>query len=117
MNTKLLVKEYTKMNELEKLQFRVDELEKLVDFLVFSDRYIFQKKIQMLDGRDIQLGTSVGTKIGTETTQKIAFFNATPVIQQSTISDPAGQANDLDSEARTAINSLIDRLQAFGFIA
>lgn len=90
--------------------------EELATF-VSKEKFIFQKHLQLFDGRNIQAGKGVGTKIGTETSQKIAFFNATPVIQQSTISDPAGQANDLDSEARTAINSLIDRLQAFGFIA
>lgn len=39
-----------------------------------------------------------------------------PVAQQATISDPSGGATQ-DAEARTAINAIIDRLQAFGFIA
>jgi hypothetical protein len=39
------------------------------------------------DGVDIAVGTSSGTKIGTATTQKIGFFNATPVVQQSNGSD------------------------------
>lgn len=33
------------------------------------------------DGADFILGTSTGTKFGTATTQKIGFFNATPIVQ------------------------------------
>ena len=84
--------------------------------LMMSDRYVFHKLIQLLDGRNIQTGKTTGTKFGTETTQKIGFLGKAPVAQQSTISDPSG-GGTIDTEARTAINSLIDALQAFGFIA
>lgn len=33
--------------------------------------------------KNIVLGTTTGTKIGTATSQKLSFFNATPVVQQS----------------------------------
>lgn len=39
-----------------------------------------------------------------------------PVDQLDTITDPSGGAT-VDSEARTAVNSLIDRLQEIGLIA
>ncbi len=80
------------------------------------DRYIFHKLIQIMDGRNIMVGTTTGSKYGTETTQKIGFLGKTPVSRQATISDPSGGTTQ-DAEARTAINSLIDVLQAFGFIA
>lgn len=35
------------------------------------------------DGANIALGSTTGTKIGTATTQKLGFFNATPVVRQS----------------------------------
>lgn len=35
------------------------------------------------DGYNIILGSTNGTKIGTATTQKLGFFNATPVVQRS----------------------------------
>ena len=35
------------------------------------------------DGGNVVLGSSTGTKIGTATTQKLGFFNATPVVQQT----------------------------------
>lgn len=51
------------------------------------------------DGVDIALATTNGTKIGTATNQKLGFFNATPVVQQTVTTD------------------LLDALQALGFIA
>jgi hypothetical protein len=38
----------------------------------------------MADGTNIVFGTTNGTKIGLATTQKLAFFNATPITQPST---------------------------------
>jgi hypothetical protein len=34
------------------------------------------------DAANIAVGSSTGTKIGTATTQKLGFWNATPVVQQ-----------------------------------
>ena len=39
--------------------------------------------ITMGDAKNIAVNTTTGTKIGTATSQKIGFFNATPVIQQT----------------------------------
>jgi hypothetical protein len=69
------------------------------------------------DAQDIAVGTTTGTKIGTATTQKLGFFNATPVDQPTTVTDPTGVTTDEDVEARTAINAIIDRLQELGLIA
>ncbi len=33
------------------------------------------------DGKNIILGTTTGSKIGTATTQKLGFYNATPIVQ------------------------------------
>lgn len=35
------------------------------------------------DGANVALGSTTGTKIGTATTEKLGFFNATPVVRQS----------------------------------
>lgn len=35
------------------------------------------------DGANIALGSTTGTKIGTAATEKLGFFNATPVVRQS----------------------------------
>lgn len=81
------------------------------------ERYTFQKKLQIFDGRNIQVGKTTGTKIATATDQKLSVYGVTPVVQQSKINDPSGQATDLDAEARTAINAILDAIEAFGITA
>ena len=74
--------------QIVQLEQRIMLLETTLNALVYSDRYIYTKHIQMLDGRNIQTGTSAGTKIGTAggaSGEKIGFFNATPVVQQTGI--------------------------------
>lgn len=46
--------------------------------------------LTMTDAKNIVVGSTTGTKIGTATTQKIGFFNATPVAQQSTTGTTTG---------------------------
>jgi hypothetical protein len=51
----------------------------------------------MAEGANITLGTSTGTKIGTATTQKLGFWNATPIVQpsgalQGTVTDSTGSS-------------------------
>ena len=65
---------------------------------------------------DFVFGTTTGTKIGTETTQKLGFWNATPVIQGAAVADASGGAT-VDSQARTAINTLLARIRTYGLIA
>lgn len=84
--------------------------------LSLSDRYIFQKNVQFMDGRNVQLGLTTGTKIGTSASQKLGFFNATPVIQPAAISAPSGGAT-IDAPARNAITSIITTLQNLGLTA
>jgi hypothetical protein len=81
-----------------------------------EDYFKFSDDIFMLGGENIVLDTSTGTKIGTATSQLLGFYNATPVNQPDTIADPSGGLVT-DTEARTAINALIDRLQELGLIS
>lgn len=69
------------MAEHNKIEDRVLELERLLFTLIRSDRYIFGKDLEFDDGRNIHVSAGVGTKIGTTTTQKIGFWNTTPVNQ------------------------------------
>lgn len=46
--------------------------------------------ISLLD-EDIILGTTTGTKIGTSTSQKLGFFNVTPVVQPTALTSPLTQ--------------------------
>lgn len=89
------------------LKGRLDDYEK-------TDRFIWKKLLQFLDGRNIQFGRTTGTMIGTAADQKLGFFGHAPVAQQSHISAPSGGAT-VDTNARTTINSIISLLQTFGF--
>ena len=40
--------------------------------------------LAIIDAKNISVGTSTGTKIGTATTQKIGFWNKTPIVQPTT---------------------------------
>lgn len=43
--------------------------------------------LTVADPYDIVLGTSTGTKIGTSTSQKLAFYNSTPIVQPGATTD------------------------------
>ena len=72
--------------------------------------------LEISDGFDIQLNATTGTKIATATTQKIGFWNATPVVQPVHIADATGGAT-VDTEARAAINSLLAQMATLGLQA
>jgi len=102
-----------------------DEVRKIIreefEELLASDRYIFHKTVQMLDGRNIIVGKGTGTKIGTESTQKIGFFGATPVIQRSAFNAPSNPSETyVQAEAQSAVTQIIalnTTLQNLGFSA
>lgn len=89
--------------------------------LIKSDRFTFEKHLQLLDGRNIQTGRGTGTKIGTATDQKIAFYGKTPIVQQGSInapSTPGGLYSQSDAQsAVTAINSIRTALINIGITA
>lgn len=78
--------------ELTEQQVRAIIRNELQQFLG-SDRYTFHKIAQFLDGRNIQLGKSIGTKIGTAVDQKLGFWNVTPVIQHIPVGVTSGFVN------------------------
>lgn len=57
---------------------------------------------------DVVLGTTTGTKFGTSTTQKLGFFNSTPVVQPTV----SGARNDTEA----ALASLLTALDTLGLI-
>jgi len=80
-----------------------------------NDRFVFHRDLQIENARNIRLGRITGTKIGTSDTEKLGFYGTAPVAQQATISDPSGGLT-VDSAARSAVETIIDRLQAIGII-
>jgi len=49
--------------------------------LIRSDRYTFQKDLEIFDSRSIKVGAVKGTQIGTTATQKLALWGKTPIVQ------------------------------------
>ena len=72
--------------------------------------------VDITDAKNITLGTTTGTKFGTATTQKLAFYNSAPIVQGAAVADASGGAT-IDAEARTAVNSLLARIRSLGLIA
>lgn len=77
---------------------------------------IASTQLSISDAVNILIGTTTGTKIGTTTTQKISFWNATPVVQPTNVANPTG-GGTIDTEARTAIDAILLRLEAIGLFA
>lgn len=100
---------------------RISLLEQRLNKIEKSDRYLFERLIQMFDGRNIQLGKTTGTMIGTETTQKLGFFAKTPIVQPGAISAPsspgASYSQGVAQSFETAINSIRTTLQNLGLTA
>jgi predicted outer membrane repeat protein len=57
--------------------------------------------VTMSDGSNIVVGSTNGTKIGTDTTQKIGFYNATPIVRPGT---GVAEAAFLENAGGTAVN-------------
>jgi hypothetical protein len=72
--------------------------------------------ITIAAGKNFVLNTTTGTKIGTGTTQKLGFWNATPVVQPAAQADASG-GSVIDTEARAALNGLLAKLRTIGLIA
>lgn len=72
--------------------------------------------ITLANGINIAVNTSTGTKIGTATTQKLGFWNVTPIVQPSLIANPSGGATQ-DAEARTALIAVLTLLKNTGLMA
>jgi hypothetical protein len=68
--------------------------------------------VSLPDASNVQLGTGTGTKIGTATTQKIGFYNATPVVQPTAVADATDAASVI-----TQLNLLLGRMRTLGLIA
>jgi hypothetical protein len=52
-----------------------------------NKRITLEELFKLPDALNIATGTTTGTKIGTSTSQKIGFFNATPVVQPTELTD------------------------------
>lgn len=68
--------------------------------------------ITLADSANLVAGSTTGTKLGTATSQKLGFWNATPVTQPTAVAD-ATDATTVISQ----LNALLSRLRTIGLIA
>jgi parallel beta-helix repeat protein len=79
----------------------------------FDTSALFIDKTSKLNLRsDVVLDYHTGTKIGTAATQKIGFWNTTPVVQPAAVADATNGASTQDR-----LNDLLARLRSIGIIA
>ena len=76
------------------------------------------------EANDIQTGTTTGSKIATATTQKIAFWNATPIVQPTTsvtastfVANTSGILNDTATFDGYTIGKVVKALRNMGLLA
>jgi hypothetical protein len=90
-----------------------------------EDYFKFSDDIFINDAENIILGTSTGTKIGTATSQKLSFYNSTPIIQPTTavaeaafVENAGGTAVNVDSTfGGYTIQQIVKALQNLGLLA
>ena len=91
--------------------------------LVVSSTSSFAGNITISDV-NIVLGTTTGTKIGTATTQKLGFWNATPVVQQTNavasaafVTNTSGITDGTATYGGYTVGQLVTILKLLGMIA
>lgn len=88
-----------------------------------TENYIYGN-FNITDADDIVIGTTTGTKIGTATSQKIGFWNATPIIQPTTgvaaatfAANTSGIADDTATFDSYTIGQVVKALRNTGILA
>jgi hypothetical protein len=80
--------------------------------------------VTMSDGSNIAVGSTNGTKIGTATTQKIGFYNATPIERPGTgvaeaafVAGTGTAVNDNSTFGGYTLQQVVQALQNLGLLA
>lgn len=74
--------------------------------------------LALAEAANIAAGTATGTKIGTATTQKLGFWNATPVIQQASAAQAAvTPSTDLTGADTVSAAGVLAAIQAVETLA
>lgn len=98
--------------QVAQLHDEVTRLKQIINSIVLPNRYLFVRDIELFNGKNIKVGTGTGTTFG-QTGAKIGFLGKSAVVMQPNIPNPSGGAT-VDSQARSAITSIITTLQQFG---
>ena len=113
--------------EIEELKKRISVLERnlggvglgednLSDAKVMKKPLVLKDSLEMSDGKNIKVGSGTGTKLGENSTDKLAFLGGTPRVQYT----PGGAATASGTYGGTEQNMIqnaYDCLRAFGLLA
>jgi hypothetical protein len=84
----------------------------------------FTGNVTIADGINVVLNTTTGTKMGTATTQKLGFWNATPIVQPTTavaaatfVANTSGIANDTATFDGYTLGQVVKALRNAGLLA
>jgi hypothetical protein len=87
-------------------------------------RILSTGNLQFADAKDIVFNTTTGTKIGTATTQKLAFWNNTPIVRPTTavaaatfVANTSGIVNDTATFDGYTIGQVVKALRNIGLLA
>ena len=80
--------------------------------LLKSNRYVFERDIEIADGRNIRFSGNNGGRVGQSASSKIGFYGKTPAIQPPATAHADGTL----AGATAQLNLLIDRLQNVGLL-
>jgi hypothetical protein len=69
------------------LTFDGETYDGIITWFESQNFFHFANDIMIANGKNLIFDTSTGTKIGTSTTQKLGFYNATPIVQPLEITD------------------------------
>lgn len=105
------------LNTNQRQQRQIDELQRAISGFVRSDNYYFSKHLIMADGLRIKGNSGTGVRILDRAADKLSFWGKVPVDQPDTIATVTVTGAAEDGSARSAINSIISRLQELGLIA
>lgn len=96
------------------------------DIGVYTARFTVSKagSVTLADGGNLSVGLSTGTKIGTATSQKIGFWNVTPIIQPTTsvaaatfVANSGTAVNDASTFDGYTISKVVKALRNLGILA
>ena len=89
-----------------------------------SDFVFSSNNLGLSDGTNLAPGTTTGTKIGTATTQKLGFWNATPIVQPTTAvgtatftANSGTTVNDASTFDGYTIKQIVKALRNIGILA
>jgi hypothetical protein len=79
-----------------------------------EDYFRFEDDIFLNDGENLVLGTTTGSMVGSTASQKLAFWGATPIVQQAHIADSAGLWT---VDGQDTVNAILAALENVGILA